>query len=54
MKFIQTLTWLDDLNQKLDSFKEWLASSDHNFFWVIAFFVGVALFSVVYKSLSRD
>ena len=45
---------MDDLNEKLDGVKEWLASSDHNFIWIVIFFVGIVVFALTYKALNKD
>lgn len=54
MNLAQILTLIDDLNEKLDGVKEWLASSDHNFIWVVIFFVGIIVFAITYKALNND
>lgn len=54
MNLIQALTWIDDLEKKLDGVKEWLASSDHNFIWIAIFFAGILIFAITYKALSND
>ena len=54
MNLVQVLTWIDDLEKKLDGVKEWLASSDHNFIWIVIFFVGILVFAITYRALNKD
>lgn len=54
MYLVNILGIMDDLNEKLDGVKEWLASSDHNFIWIVIFFVGIVVFALTYKALNKD
>ena len=54
MNLVQILTWIDDLEKKLDGVKEWLASTDHNFIWIVIFFVGILVFAITYRALNKD
>lgn len=54
MYLVNILGIMEDLNNKLEGVKKWLASSDHNFIWIVIFFAGIIIFALTYKALNKD
>ena len=52
---MNVLDIMDDLNEKLEPFKEWILKNQGNpIIWLSLFILGVVIFNFTYNSLQKE